>query len=67
MKKVFFYRNFKRFTGGHLKVWDYFNHIKMAGNYLPFIYLEPGGDVSENNPWQSLIQYQLPEWIPSYA
>ena len=39
----------------------------MAGNYLPFIYLEPGGDVSENNPWQSLIQYQLPEWIPSNA
>jgi hypothetical protein len=67
MKKVFFYSNYKRFTGGHLKVFDYFNHIKMAGDYLPFIYLEPGGDVSENNPWQSLIQYQLPEWIPSYA
>jgi glycosyltransferase involved in cell wall biosynthesis len=66
-RTIYFYRKFNRFTGGHLKVWDYFNHIKMAGDYLPFIYLEPGGDVSENNPFQSLKQYQLHEWIPSSA
>ena len=39
----------------------------MAGDYLPLIYLEPDGDVSENNPWHSSTQYQLLEWIPSNA
>lgn len=66
-RTIYFYRKYNCFTGGHLKVWDYFNHVKKAGDYLPFIYLEPGGDVSENNPWRSLTQYQLPEWIPSNA
>ena len=67
MKKVYFYRNFKRFTGGHLKVWDYFNHIKMTANFTPFIYMESGGDVSENNPWLSSAQNQLPDWSPLEA
>lgn len=64
-RTIYFYRKYNGFTGGHLKVWDYFNHVKMAGDYLPFIYLEPGGDVTENNPWHSSTQYQLSEWIPS--
>jgi glycosyltransferase involved in cell wall biosynthesis len=67
MKKVYFYRNFKRFTGGHLKVWDYFNHIKMTANFTPFIYMESGGDVSDNNPWLSSAQNKLPEWSPLEA
>lgn len=66
-RTIYFYRKYNGFTGGHLKVWDYFNHIKMAGDYSPFIFLEPGGDVSENNPFQSLKQYQLSEWNPSSA
>jgi glycosyltransferase involved in cell wall biosynthesis len=66
-RTIYFYRKFNRFTGGHLKVWDYFNHIKLADDYLPFIYLEPGGDVSEINPWLSSTQNQLPEWSPLEA
>ncbi|MFZ4462636.1 MAG: glycosyltransferase [Bacteroidales bacterium] len=66
-RTIYFYRKFNRFTGGHLKVWDYFNHTKLAGNYLPYIYLESGGDVSEINPWLSSTQNQLPEWSPLEA
>lgn len=66
-QSIYFYREYNGFTGGHLKVWDYFNHIRLAGDYLPYIFMEPGGDVSENNPFISLKQYQLSEWIPSRA
>lgn len=66
-RTIYFYRKFNRFTGGHLKVWDYFNHTKLADNYLPYIYLESGGDVSEINPWLSSTQNQLPVWSPLEA
>ena len=32
MKEVLFYRTFKKYQGGHLKVWDYFLHVLTAGD-----------------------------------
>ena len=31
--RVLFYRDFKRFTGGDLKVWDYFNHVRSSARH----------------------------------
>jgi len=51
IKTVLFYRNFQKFTGGHLKVWHYFNHIKASANYTPQVYFTPNSVMNESNPW----------------
>ncbi len=38
---ILFHRNYLRFRGGHLKVFDYFNHAKFSDQYHPEIYLTP--------------------------
>lgn len=53
-KIVQFYRNFREFTGGHLKHWHYFDHVFYAPGYLPYIYF--GGETvwDARNPWGHL-------------
>ena len=34
---VLFYRDFKRFTGGDLKVWDYFNHVRSSPRHTALV------------------------------
>ncbi len=51
MKTVLFYRNFQGLTGGHLKVWDYFNHVLASRDYSPYIYLSPQSKRDRTNPW----------------
>ncbi len=49
-KELLFYRDFQGFTGGHLKVWDYFNHAIQSKQYDPKIHFSPT-TTWENNPW----------------
>ncbi|NNC72246.1 MAG: glycosyltransferase family 4 protein [Sphingomonadaceae bacterium] len=42
MRTVQFYRNYQNFTGGHLKVFDYFNHLRLSADYQPKIYVTKG-------------------------
>ncbi|WP_298607883.1 glycosyltransferase [uncultured Thiothrix sp.] len=65
IKKVFFHRDFLRFQGGHLKVWNYFNHLKSTQDYLPEIYFSPSSIHDSNNPWQ--FTSKLKEWSPGLA
>ena len=55
-KAVQFYRNFREFTGGHLKHWHYFNHTYHSANHLPYIYFGPDTAWTTRNPWQHLQQ-----------
>lgn len=64
MKKIFFYRNYQGFSGGHLKVWDYFNHVKYSTNYTPQIYFEKESKFDDNNPWIKNDIIQLHSWNP---
>ncbi|MGB3533566.1 MAG: glycosyltransferase [Microcoleaceae cyanobacterium] len=49
---ILFYRDFGGFSGGHLKVWDYFNHTLASPNYLPYIYFYSDHTCWNNsNPW----------------
>lgn len=57
MKEVLFYRNFKSFTGGQLKVWDYFNHVLHVPNYVPKICFSRDSIWDESNPWSGLQRY----------
>lgn len=61
MGKVLFYRNFQGFTGGHLKVWDYFNHTFASVNYLPYINFSPHSLWDCTNPWLQFPERIVPD------
>jgi len=66
-KQVFFLRNYKGFTGGHLKMFDYFNHISFMDDYEPKIYFLPDSVWDEGNPWRDCGNHLLKEWNPHEA
>ncbi|MEB3320100.1 MAG: glycosyltransferase family 4 protein [Cyanobium sp.] len=45
-KSVLFHRKYGGFTGGHLKVYDYFNHCLLIEGLNPEIYIDPVSDLS---------------------
>lgn len=51
LKKIIFYRDYKKFQGGHLKVWNYFNYCQHHPNYNADISFSAGSDLLNNNPW----------------
>lgn len=51
MKTMLFARNFKGFTGGHLKVYEYFNHVAASGIFEPLLFLTPLSLRDKSNPW----------------
>lgn len=61
MKTVLFYRHFRRFHGGHLKVWDYFNHVIAAADFEPRIAFSPRTSWDETNPWRNAREYVVGE------
>lgn len=67
MKTVLFYRDFRRFQGGHLKVWDYFNHVMHSDSYRPNIYFSKETIWDDTNPWLKLKDQSLLSWNPSAA
>jgi len=50
---VLFHRDLRFFTGGHLKVWDYFNHFLACSRFYPLIYFTPTSR-EDINPWRNL-------------
>lgn len=53
MQKILFFRDFQAFSGGHLKLWHYFQHLQAITNYEPSIYFTPNSIWSEANPWNA--------------
>ena len=51
MVKVLFYRDFLAFTGGHLKVWHYYNHVLHTTTCEPHIIFSKRSLWNETNPW----------------
>jgi len=67
MKKlVLFHRDFRAFTGGHLKVWDYFNHVASSPDHEARITFSPGSKWNSTNPWFNL-RGNVVEWDPAKA
>jgi glycosyltransferase involved in cell wall biosynthesis len=50
-RKVLFYRDFKRFTGGHLQVWHYFQHMQSSDRYQVEVVFSPDSLWDVSNPW----------------
>jgi len=65
-KIVLFRRDFQRFTGGHLKVWHYFNHVLASEAYAPRIAFTPDSKWDATNPWNGAKQY-ICDWNPNAA
>src|SRR5207248_7962383 len=63
---VLFHRDFRGFTGGHLKVWNYFNHVRASKSFEPRIAFTPGSKWDETNPWSAAKEY-VTEWKPEMA
>jgi len=48
---VLFYRDFKRLTGGDLKVWHYFNHVRSSGRHTALVRFSADAVWDSSNPW----------------
>lgn len=59
MKTVLFQREFRRFQGGHLKVWQYFNHARAAPDHRAVVRFTPDSVWDETNPWQPVREEVL--------
>ncbi len=59
MRTVLFYRNYRKFHGGHLKVWDYFNHVLASPEFTPMIEFSPRSNWDRTNPWWNAREYIL--------
>src|SRR6185436_8595712 len=65
-RTVLFHRDFQRFTGGHLKVWHYFNHVLASEAYVPRIAFAENSQWDATNPWTNAKEY-ITDWNPHAA
>jgi len=65
-KLVLFHRDFRAFTGGHLKVWDYFNHVASSPAHEPRIAFSRESRWDSTNPWFGSTSY-ITIWEPEKA
>lgn len=63
--KMLFHRDFRRYTGGHGKVWDYFNHALALG-WDARVFLTPRS-IEERNPWLAMPKRIATDWHPESA
>ncbi len=66
-RRVLFYRDFRYFTGGHLKVWHYFDHVRRTPGFTPLIACAPETRWDAMNPWLGMRDQVLPRWDPEAA
>jgi len=67
VRKLAFYRDFRGFSGGHLKVWDYFCHSKNAEGIKPTIYCTDRSRMDSSNPWVAAGERIASGWEPDQA
>ena len=64
---LLFHRDFQGFTGGHLKVWNYFQHVEQCAGWRAEVYFSPGSVWDQGNPWMTRRSEVLPGWEPERA
>lgn len=65
MKKIYFYRQYNAFSGGHMKVFDYFEHIKLSHAFTPNIYFTADSIMNKQNLWLKYQDCILKNWRPA--
>lgn len=66
-RTMLFRRQFNRLNGGHRKVWDYFEHVRVSGRFSPAVYFTPDSDLGESNPWITSSSSAAKPWEPHKA
>ena len=61
-RKVLFYRDFRRYTGGHLRLWQYYNHVRSTSSCHPYIFFSDRTRWDTTNPWLPVRQEVLSSW-----
>lgn len=54
MRTVLFFRKYRRFHGGHLKVWHYFNHTLATDGYDARVLFDVDSNWDTSNPWSTV-------------
>lgn len=67
MKTLLFHRDFQKFQGGHLKVWNYFDHTRQSEGYTPKVYFTVGSSLGADNPWSRAHADIMTQWAPHKA
>ncbi len=67
MFDVLFHRDYQGFSGGHLKVWDYFQHVAQSRRFVPHVYFTPSSVWDETNPWAGMRPQARRRWAPDEA
>lgn len=63
---MLFHRDFRGYSGGHGKVWDYFNHALAAG-WDARVYFTPQSLRDVSNPWSAMPERVLDRYAPDSA
>lgn len=66
MRRLLFHRDFRRYSGGHGKVWDYFTHARAHPGWNAVAYLTPDS-VAADNPWHAAAVPTEARWQPEAA
>lgn len=64
---VLFYRDFRGFSGGHLKVWHYCQHLEHSPNFRPTIFFSKESIWTPDNPWFTDESQRATVWNPQEA
>ncbi len=51
MRTILFFRKYRRFHGGHLKVWHYFNHTLATEGFDARVLFDIDSNWDSSNPW----------------
>ena len=65
-RRLLFHRDFREYTGGHGKVWDYFRHAAEHPAWQASIFLT-AASVQQHNPWRAESIQAQPSWAPERA
>lgn len=66
-RRMLFHRDFRGFTGGHGKVYDWYTHVVAHRGWQAGIYFTPGSRRDADNPWIAAGIDPLDEWRPERA
>jgi len=66
-RAVLFHRKFREFHGGHLKIWDYYNHVESAQGFYSQIFFSKGTIWDDSNPWIKLKNQVMFSYEPERA
>lgn len=62
--KILFFRDFRGYSGGHQKVYDYFEHFSSFKSIEAYIYFSQNSISNTTNPWFRLKENTLSKYEP---